>query len=162
MIRSSACQPWQPDRPGHAGDGGGPPQLHHATGHDLSRLATFPGSGARSRRNVRAENPAACTSAHLCSAGWDLVPITPEGTRPVLREAHMTRFTKMLAAVSGAVGIGLVGVSAFLTLPASTQASMYEVAQINPDQMTRNAPGDLPSFDQTYQRHLGVLDVLPH
>jgi len=74
----------------------------------------------------------------------------------------MTRFTKMLAAVSGAVGIGLVGVSAFLTLPASTQASMYEVAQINPDQMTRNAPGDLPSFDQTYQRHLGVLDVLPH
>src|SRR5215208_4153355 len=34
MIRSSACQPWQPDRPGHAGDGGGPPQLHHATGHD--------------------------------------------------------------------------------------------------------------------------------
>src|SRR3954451_1658488 len=28
------------------------------------------------------------TSAHLCSAGWDLVPITPEGTRPVLREAH--------------------------------------------------------------------------
>src|SRR5215216_1128024 len=34
MIRSSACQPWQPDRPGHAGDRGGPPQLHHATGHD--------------------------------------------------------------------------------------------------------------------------------
>jgi hypothetical protein len=80
----------------------------------------------------------------------------------VLREAHMTRFTKMFAAVFGAVGIGLVGVSAFLTLPASTQASTYEVAQINPDQITRNAPRDLPSFDQTYQRHLGVLDVLPH
>jgi len=30
---------------------------------------------------------------------------------PVLREAHMTRFTKMFAAVSGAVAIGLVGVS---------------------------------------------------
>jgi hypothetical protein len=78
----------------------------------------------------------------------------------VLREAHMTRFTKMFAAVSGAVGIGLVGVSAFLTLPASTQASMYEVAQINPDQMTRNAPRDLPSFEQNYQMHTGVLDTL--
>ena len=86
--------------------------------------------------------------------------LTPEGTRPVLREAHMTRFTKMFAAVSGAVGIGLVGVSAFLTLPASTQASMYEVAQINPDQMTRNAPRDLPSFEQNYQMHTGVLDTL--
>ena len=73
----------------------------------------------------------------------------------------MTRFTKMFAAVSGAVGIGLVGVSAFLTLPASTtQASTYEVAQINPDQMTRNAPRDLPSFEQKYQMHTGVLDTL--
>src|SRR4051794_23252455 len=36
MIRSSACQPWQPDLPGHAGDRGDPAQLHHATGHDLS------------------------------------------------------------------------------------------------------------------------------
>jgi len=35
MIRSSACQPWQPDLPGHAGDRGGPAQLHHTTGHDL-------------------------------------------------------------------------------------------------------------------------------
>jgi putative transposase len=40
MIRSSACQPWQPDLPGHAGDRGGSRQLHHATGHDLSS-ATF-------------------------------------------------------------------------------------------------------------------------
>ena len=78
----------------------------------------------------------------------------------MLREAHMTRFTKMFAAVSGAVAIGLVGVSAFLTSPASTQASTYEVAQINPDQITRNAPRDLPSFEQKYQMHTGVLDVL--
>jgi hypothetical protein len=79
---------------------------------------------------------------------------------PVLREAHMTRFTKMFAAVSGAVAIGLVGVSAFLTSPASTQASTYEAAQINPDQITRNAPRDLPSFEQKYQMHTGVLDTL--
>jgi len=29
-------------------------------------------------------------------------------------------------------------------------------------QMTVNAPRDLPSFDDTYQRHLGVLDTLRH
>jgi len=73
----------------------------------------------------------------------------------------MTRFSKMFAAVSGAVAIGLVGVTAFLASPASTtQASTYEVAQINPDQMTRNAPRDLPSFEQNYQMHTGVLDTL--
>ena len=73
----------------------------------------------------------------------------------------MTRFTKMFAAVSGAVGIGLVGVSAFLTLPASTtQASTYELAQVDPGQMTRNAPRDLPSFEQNYEMHTGVLDTL--
>ena len=73
----------------------------------------------------------------------------------------MTRFTKMFAAVSGAVAIGLVGVSAFLTSPASTQASTYEVAQINPDQMTRNAPRDLPCnakfrYDLLYLRRAGL------
>ena len=81
----------------------------------------------------------------------------------MLREAHMTRmtrFSKMFAAVSGAVAIGLLGVSAFLTLPASTQAGTYEVAQINPDQITRDAPRDLPSFEQNYQMHIGVLDTL--
>jgi len=34
------------------------------------------------------------------------------------------------------------------------------VAQINPDQITRNAPRDLPSFEQNYQMHIGVLDTL--
>ena len=34
---SSACQPWRPDRPGHAGDRGDLRQLHHAQGHDLRR-----------------------------------------------------------------------------------------------------------------------------
>jgi hypothetical protein len=76
----------------------------------------------------------------------------------VLREAHMTRFSKMFAAVSGAVAI--VGLTAFLASPASTQAGTYEVAQINPDQITRNAPRDLPSFEQKYQMHIGVLDTL--
>ena len=76
----------------------------------------------------------------------------------MLREAHMTRFSKMFAAVSGAVAI--VGVTALLAPPASTQAGTYEVAQINPDQITLNAPRDLPSFEQNYQMHIGVLDTL--
>jgi hypothetical protein len=73
----------------------------------------------------------------------------------------MTRFTKMFAAVSGAVAIGLFGVSALVTAPAPTEASTYEVAQINPEQMTLAAARDLPSFEQKYQMHTGVLDVLP-
>ena len=34
------------------------------------------------------------------------------------------------------------------------------MTQIDPVQMTLNAPRDLPSFDDSYQRHLGVLDTL--
>ena len=86
--------------------------------------------------------------------------VTPEGT-PVLREAHMTRFPKMFA-VSGMAMATAIGLSWVVASPAPTNASTYVAAQIDPDQMTRNAPRDLPSFDQTYQRHLGVLDVLPH
>ena len=78
----------------------------------------------------------------------------------MLREAHMTRFSKMFAAVSGAVAVGLFAASALVTAPASTEASTYVAAQINPDQMTRNAPRDLPSFEQQYQMHTGVLDTL--
>ena len=34
----SACQPWQPDLPGHARDRGGPAQLHHATGRNTASI----------------------------------------------------------------------------------------------------------------------------
>jgi hypothetical protein len=78
----------------------------------------------------------------------------------VLREAHMTRFTKMFATVSGAVAIGLFAVSTLVTAPAPTEASTFVAAQIDPDQMTRNAPRDMPSFEQKYQLHTGVLDTL--
>jgi len=44
--------------------------------------------------------------------------------------------------------------------PARTEASTYVMAQTDPLQMTLNAPRDLPSFDDTYQRHTGVLDTL--
>jgi hypothetical protein len=31
---------------------------------------------------------------------------------------------------------------------------------LNPTQMERSAPSDLPSFEQKHQRYIGVLDVL--
>ena len=32
-----------------------------------------------------------------------------------------------------------------------------EIRSDHPDQITRNAPRDLPSFEQKYQMHIGVL-----
>ena len=57
-----------------------------------------------------------------------------------------------------AVAVGLFGAS--LVSPAPTKASTHPMAQIDPVQMTSNAPRDLPSFDDSYQRHIGVLDTL--
>jgi hypothetical protein len=73
----------------------------------------------------------------------------------------MTHFTKMFAAACGAVAIGLFGVSALVTGPAPTKASTYEMPQIDPEQITLTAPRDLPPFEQNYQMHTGVLDLLP-
>ena len=58
-----------------------------------------------------------------------------------------------------AVAVGLFGAS-LVVLPAPTKASTHPMAQIDPVQMTSNAPRDLPSFDDSYQRHIGVLDTL--
>ena len=56
-----------------------------------------------------------------------------------------------------AVAVGVFGAS-LVASPARTEAST--MAQTDPLQMTLNAPRDLPSFDDTYQRHTGVLDTL--
>jgi hypothetical protein len=58
-----------------------------------------------------------------------------------------------------AVAVGVFGAS-LVASPAPTKASTYSMAQMDPMQMTLNAPRDLPSFDNTYQRHTGVLDTL--
>ena len=58
-----------------------------------------------------------------------------------------------------ALAVGLFGVS-LVASPAPTKASTHVMGQIDPGQMTLNAPRDLPSFENTYQRHLGVLDTL--
>ena len=70
----------------------------------------------------------------------------------------MTRFSKMFA-VSGLAMATVIGLSWVVASP-PTNASTYVAAQIDPDQMTRNAPRDLPSFEQNYQMHIGVLDTL--
>ena len=42
--------------------------------------------------------------------------------------------------------------------PPPTQARLE--SPLNPTQMERSAPSDLPSFEQKHQRYIGVLDVL--
>ena len=85
--------------------------------------------------------------------------------------AFMSRVAKKFAAqrasvrvleISGAamaLAVGLFGASLVVS-PAPTEASNHVMAQIDPEQITLNAPRDLPSFDDTYQRHTGVLDTL--
>lgn len=48
--------------------------------------------------------------------------------------------------------------SKMLIAPPVTQAAISQALDVN--QLTLNPPKDLPSFDDKYQRHLGVLDVL--
>ena len=55
------------------------------------------------------------------------------------------------------VATGLFG-SKMLIAPPVTQAAISQALDVN--QLTLNTPKDLPSFDDKYQRHLGVLDVL--
>src|SRR5215204_3124982 len=77
MIRSSACQPWQPDLPGHAGDRGDPAQLHHATGHD-------PADSLRSRtgrKNAESvlDRYRLQLGSDVFSAQYQQEPMPPEG-----------------------------------------------------------------------------------
>jgi len=60
-------------------------------------------------------------------------------------------------AASLAVAMGLFWAN-ILTVPPVTQAAPIQSLDI--DAMHRAAPGDLPLFDDVYQRHTGVLDVL--
>jgi len=69
----------------------------------------------------------------------------------------MTKGKLVLIAASLAVVTGLFW-GRMLTSPPVAQAATnpgIDVAKV-----TLNAPKDLPSFDATYQRHLGVLDTL--
>jgi hypothetical protein len=71
----------------------------------------------------------------------------------------MTNRVLKISGAAIAFAVVLFGAS-LVTSPATTKASTHALAQIDPVQMTVNAPRDLPSFDTTYQRHIGVLDTL--
>ena len=69
----------------------------------------------------------------------------------------MTKRTLSLIAASFVVATALFG-ARMLTSPPVSEAAIphgLDVARI-----ALNAPKDLPSFDDTYQRHTGVLDTL--
>jgi hypothetical protein len=69
----------------------------------------------------------------------------------------MTRNKLTLLAASLAVAMGLFWAN-ILTSPPVTMAAPSQSLDIAA--MHRAAPGDLPVFDDVYQRHTGVLDVL--
>ena len=69
----------------------------------------------------------------------------------------MTRNKLTLLAASFAVAMGLFWAN-ILTSPPVTLAAAIQSLDIAA--MHRAAPGDLPVFDDVYQRHTGVLDVL--
>ena len=68
----------------------------------------------------------------------------------------MTRKFSAIAA-SLVVATALFG-ARMLTSPPVAQAATNQGIDVT--KLTVNAPKDLPSFDATYQRHLGVLDTL--
>lgn len=74
MIHPSACQPWRPDLPGHAGDRGGSRQLHHATGHDRKAEAS-----ERGRSTGRAWKGGVFSPADGVADPSRAVPIVAQG-----------------------------------------------------------------------------------
>ena len=75
---------------------------------------------------------------------------TFSGQRPSIRILETSA-----AAITLAIGVFWLSL---VVSPKPTEAGAS--LQTDPEQITRNAPRDLPSFDGTYQRHTGVLDTL--
>jgi len=62
-----------------------------------------------------------------------------------------------LIAASFAAAVGLWGVKVLMA-PSLSEAAI--TSSIPVEQLTLNAPKSLPEFEDSYQRHLGVLDTL--
>jgi hypothetical protein len=69
----------------------------------------------------------------------------------------MTKSKLTLIGASVTVAVGLFGARMLIAPPISEAAI---TASIPVEQLTINAPKNLPDFEDTYQRHLGVLDTL--
>jgi hypothetical protein len=70
----------------------------------------------------------------------------------------VTKRNLSLLGASIAVATGLFWAK-ILIVPNVTEAAT--VSGIDPDQVALAAPKGMPSFDDKYQRHTGVLDTLP-
>ena len=70
----------------------------------------------------------------------------------------MTKKRLWLLGTSVAVASALF-VARMLVYPPETQAGTSQ--GLDPEQMTLSASNGIPSFDDKYQRHMGVLDTLP-
>ena len=79
--------------------------------------------------------------------------------RRTLAAQKPTIWAAELSVVLTAVGVAVFW-AALLAGPEATEAGTVLPAGIDPDQLTLSASRDLPGFDDTYQRHIGVLDTL--
>ena len=71
----------------------------------------------------------------------------------------MTKRNFSLLGASLLVATGLFWAK-ILIAPNVTEAAM--IAGVDPEQISITAGRGLPSFDDKYQRHMGVLDTLPN
>jgi hypothetical protein len=71
----------------------------------------------------------------------------------------MTKRNLSLLGASLAVATGLFWAKVLIA-PNVTEAAT--AGGIDPEQVTLTASKGLPSFDDKYQRHMGVLDTLPN
>lgn len=69
----------------------------------------------------------------------------------------MSKRNRYLAACSILVAAGLLFGKMLLAPPVSEAATLLT---LSPEQITLTAAKGLPSFDDSYQRHTGVLDTL--
>jgi len=69
----------------------------------------------------------------------------------------MTKSKVLLASTSLVLAAGLIGAK-ILIAPSVSEAAIK--TGIDPEQIMLAAPKGLPSFDDSYQRHMGVLDTL--
>jgi hypothetical protein len=74
------------------------------------------------------------------------------------REAIVTKRNLTLLGVSLAVATGLFWAKVLIA-PNVTEAAL--ISGVDPEQISITAGRGLPSFDDKYQRHTGVLDTLP-
>ena len=78
-------------------------------------------------------------------------------TRKLAAQSRSMKLLEASAAVSAvAIGIFWVGL---LGAPKPVEAGVSPTG-LDPEQIALGTPRDLPSFDATYERHMGVLDTL--